>query len=133
MIATTFADILIREFAKVAPLALLGKAAEVIENTVTPNLTSDFNALLRCRTIGDVMSADFISLPADTYSDEAMRHIALQCSTCVVLDNETTRKPVGLFTEREALRLFSKGQRLEETRLGDSMMSLTTCVRSQMP
>mgnify|MGYP000908259681 CR=1 FL=1 len=138
MTAYTLADILIREFAEVAPYALLGKAAELIERAgmsgAIPGTPCSLDGLVRRRTIGDVMTADFLCLPTQVSTAEAMRRLEQHQTGCaVVIDATASRRPLGLFSEQDALRLFSKGQPLEETPLGEAMMPLATSVHAQMP
>ncbi len=134
MTANTLADILIREFAEVAPYALLGKAAELIDRAGTPNNPAIIDDLVRRHTIGDVMAREFLCLPAEACAAEGMQRMEQHQASCIVVINDaTSRKPLGLFTERESLRMFSKGQRLEETTLGEAMIPLATSVHAQMP
>ncbi|MCX8017582.1 MAG: CBS domain-containing protein, partial [Rhodocyclaceae bacterium] len=76
----------------------------VSESDFKHHLGQDFLASLH--SVGKVMSHCLVALPADTSVDTALARMREHGSSCTVVLAE--EKPVGIFTERDAVRLYNR-------------------------
>jgi diguanylate cyclase (GGDEF)-like protein/PAS domain S-box-containing protein len=75
----------------------------ITEGDFLAHLSSEF--LVRFKEVGALMTREVLTLPTDGSTDDAVRLMANERTSCVVVEEDG--RPAGIFTERDLIRLDS--------------------------
>ncbi|MES9964820.1 MAG: CBS domain-containing protein [Candidatus Sedimenticola sp. 20ELBAFRAG] len=89
----------------------------VTEGDFMEHLGSEF--MVHLKKVGDVMVRNVLTLPGDAIVDEAIRLMAREHISCVLVEHEN--RPVGIFTERDLVQQKPEPDNAQEIQLSQIM------------